>query len=540
MLRYFLKSFFCLIGYYKSNRRKEILSGYTTLVSSANHTLIEDIRNEISRHRNKKFSDKPARFIFFDYYSSSDLIIRQYIVKRIGEIGLHKSILRALGGGSKIHLLPPSMFSILSKRKIPISYWKSFICWYCYVILVWLYGVKFIFELSWKSNLENKFDHNFERYSYFVDLPSNAFPQKNTPFPRYDLVSWYNNWQGRNPEINLIRHSSGPVKLKIKNGIKMGYQEYPWPAISGFRSRFSLLIWGIYALILSFIDIMRGRWWHALLLYEAAKAKAIEITPVEKLATEYWFNHENYKYKPIWTYVSESRGVESFLYFYSMNNYPVQPSGYIPSISGGYWHLMNWKNCIVWGSQQEEILRQYTSHDANYIHVDQIPYTDSDVVLNFNSEFKVAVFDVPIRSQYHYCLMGQSYQYYIYKNCKIFFEHIIEAAGSTGASVIIKNKDRGERTLSRQYIKFLSDLNSCFSNISSVDSSVSPHRVIKEVDAVISMPFTSTALIARAFSKPACYYDPTGKLDKDSIHAYGIPVIQTQEGLGKWLQNISR
>ena len=49
------------------------------------------------------------------------------------------------------------------------------------------------------------------------------------------------------------------------------------------------------------------------------------------------------------------------------------------------------------------------------------------------------------------------------------------------------------------------------------------------------MPFTSTAQIARELGKPACFYDPTGMIQRDDQAAHGIPIIIGRVELQAWL-----
>jgi len=51
-------------------------------------------------------------------------------------------------------------------------------------------------------------------------------------------------------------------------------------------------------------------------------------------------------------------------------------------------------------------------------------------------------------------------------------------------------------------------------NVVIVDPDIAAHRVIEASEAVISMPFTSTSLIARELGKPTCYYDPSAWFEK--------------------------
>ena len=62
------------------------------------------------------------------------------------------------------------------------------------------------------------------------------------------------------------------------------------------------------------------------------------------------------------------------------------------------------------------------------------------------------------------------------------------------------------------------------------------HRqVIEQAIAVISMPFTSTALIAKEMGKPSIYYDPMGRLQRDDRAAHGIPILSGIEELEEWI-----
>lgn len=59
--------------------------------------------------------------------------------------------------------------------------------------------------------------------------------------------------------------------------------------------------------------------------------------------------------------------------------------------------------------------------------------------------------------------------------------------------------------------------------------------VLPEISCVISVPFTSTALIARNLGKPSCYYDPSELLASDDKAAHGIPVLLGKAQLEKWI-----
>ena len=77
------------------------------------------------------------------------------------------------------------------------------------------------------------------------------------------------------------------------------------------------------------------------------------------------------------------------------------------------------------------------------------------------------------------------------------------------------------------------------SNYLEIDSDTSASSLIAKCQAVISAPFTSTALIARELGKPSIYYDPHGICEKDDRAAHGIPILSGQEELANWLSALS-
>jgi len=75
-------------------------------------------------------------------------------------------------------------------------------------------------------------------------------------------------------------------------------------------------------------------------------------------------------------------------------------------------------------------------------------------------------------------------------------------------------------------------------NVIIVDPDISANRVIEKSTAVISMPFTSTALHANQLGKPSCYYDPSGIVQKNDRAGHGIEIVSGPEELNIWLKNL--
>ena len=58
-----------------------------------------------------------------------------------------------------------------------------------------------------------------------------------------------------------------------------------------------------------------------------------------------------------------------------------------------------------------------------------------------------------------------------------------------------------------------------------IDPDHAAARLIEKSTLVISMPFTSTALIAKNLGVPSYYYDPSGIIQKGDRAAHSIPII---------------
>ena len=73
----------------------------------------------------------------------------------------------------------------------------------------------------------------------------------------------------------------------------------------------------------------------------------------------------------------------------------------------------------------------------------------------------------------------------------------------------------------------------------SIDLDIDAINIIQQTNACISMPFTSTALIAKHEGKPSVYYDPSGNIQKDDRAAHGIPILVSIDELQQWVEGIN-
>ncbi|CAN0526730.1 unnamed protein product, partial [Scytosiphon promiscuus] len=153
-------------------------------------------------------------------------------------------------------------------------------------------------------------------FTYF--LPGNL-PSKITENKSYDLLTWYKNWKDRPVYIKNIAHGINSGSAIHIDKCKIHPCLSPMPEFNRWQQWLSFAAWSCLAIIRSFIDWLRGRWWHPFLLAEATKACTAKLHDKSDLYKAYWFPHTRYVYRPLWTYTVEQKGSEITLIFNSVN-----------------------------------------------------------------------------------------------------------------------------------------------------------------------------------------------------------------------------
>ncbi len=515
-------------------RKYLLFRGYRRLRYSSQANLIQKCKYELSLAITGVNKQSASPDIFFSAQTEADLVIRQYLTKRTGEKSICLSIYNAVGGGIPIHHLPPHTYQILQNLSIPNWAFGSWLRWQISLILYWLYGCMIFFKLA-RSTASKKTDQCSHKTVFFLHLPLNAIPRSETVFQRQDLISWYVRWKRRNPSCDSISHQHKNCVDNEVCGMSLKYRAAGWPSFFAMHEKFGYFFWGVRISIMALFDIFRGRWWHALLFSQAVMAKRIALSQRENLPAEIWVNHENYKYKPVWVYEAEAKGVKSFLYFYSINNQTVQPATHEISISG-YWHLMNWPRYLIWNEEQKNILKEYIQHKAEFVMSGALPFTDSDDDLSPLSSPAIAVFDIPSFTSEFFLLFGQAFKYQTDNVVEQFYQDVIHAAKANYFLVCTKQKAGRKSThLTSRYIKLHDKLKKT-KGVCGVKPDIAAHRLIMSTQMTISAPYSSTSLIAKSMGKPSCYYDPTMLLPDRTKFSHGVEIVKSLEALTEWIK----
>ena len=104
--------------------------------------------------------------------------------------------------------------------------------------------------------------------------------------------------------------------------------------------------------------------------------------------------------------------------------------------------------------------------------------------------------------------------------------------------MVLKHKRTIGKLLNRRYRRVVDGLVAS-DHFAAIDPDTAAIPVVESCDAVISMPFTSTALLGRELGKPSVYYDPTGVVQKDDRAAHGIEVLSGPQELQTWVSSVT-
>jgi polysaccharide biosynthesis PFTS motif protein len=468
--------------------------------------------------------------------ASGEIVVRQYLLIQVGFVNLNCALLLALSEeqGRVVFPLPKEWRDVLTQHGFKVARFKSAVLWQCYVCALLVYGVAQIARVVFAGPGSGKGTvlHQ-KRHVYFAALGPGNLPQKINGSQSHDVISWYLQWPGRKPDIAAIHHgvvNSLPVAV---GGIVVLPQPRVLPALTGWEAILNYAVWGLGASVIAALDFLRGRWWHALLLNQAAQAAQVRFSPVDSLAREYLFHNSGWIYRPLWTYEAERLGSAITFYFYSTNcEYFKKPDGY-PPVSYGY-NAMKWPRYLVWDEYQADFVRRAVGAQANISVVGPIWFQSSAAEMPRPGRAGVAVFDVtPVRDSF-YCTLGIDSEFYTPAVANPFLLHVSNAARQHGVLMLWKRK-RNIGRIAHPLYRRLADQLAENSHVVLVEPDISATRVIEASFAVISMPFTSTALIAREMGKPSVYYDPDGLLQRDDRAAHGIPIISGVDELEVWL-----
>lgn len=519
------------------NRLRRIMRGYRWLKEANDLGVFYSLKEDLTNTRFHGVDANGAKLFFGAGSSYAGLSVRQYLLSRFADVGLNKSLLYSLGnkGSSVVCPLPRLWQDVVAKHGFSVDRIRCSLMWAGYVGFFWGYGVFYIakqFLLALRNKI-GRHSPTLGRYAYFMGLTVGNLPQPCRDRRSYDILTWYARWQGKAEGLETLCHGVVNAKASDAAGYHVKFSSPVVPPLGRIRSLFVFIMWSLAATLLSALDLLRGHWWHALLLKEFVEAAIVRFQLSEKLARDYMFHNSGWLYRPLWTYEAENKGSRIIFYFYSTNCENLKlPEGY--PLQANSWQAVNWSLYLVWDEYQANFLRRFVGPAVNVEVVGPIWFHSSDVELPSLPARSVAVFDVqPLRSSL-YQTLGIAHDYCIPKIAKQFILDVDTVIRECKAIMVYKRKRDIGKNLHPEYANLLKNI-ARNSDVFFVEPGTSAFRLVESCCAVISAPFTSTALLGKKLGKPSVYYDSDGIAQKDDRAAHGIPVLCGKNELRDWL-----
>ena len=380
-------------------------------------------------------------------------------------------------------------------------------------ILGWYSFIAMLLQKKYKSQANNILIFSLEKKP--VQCSKKTRAQKN-------IFNWYNQWAGK-IKINNLQAKKNQKKDVKKNKQETIYMN-PWNLFLGIKNNTSFLCWFLKLNFFVLWSLVKKNWWYGVMFAEIVKAKAVSLAPTEALPREILFPWLGQYYRPLWTYVAERKSCQITLFFPSISETPT-----IPNVSNDRkyeWGGGSWPRILVWDKYSKKRLNSCFQCKDKIETVGPIWFSDSNESLPFIPSRSIAVFNIePHRISVHQPESTYADWYALFPNITaMFLDNIQSVLESKQFKMVWKYK----REISKRAdprIKSLYQKISQKNNVISVLPGIAAERVIEKCKAVISSPFTSTAVIGKSQGIPSVFYDPTQYLRKTDPARHGIPII---------------
>ena len=503
----------------KRLRLRLINKGYKKLKKENKLTTLKELRDVLSKTELNNVNSLSG----FDL--NLELPIRQYLTEKILYLSFHESILYSFGKNKAVrHPLPREWQDTLISAGIPVDILASTYLWYLYCFLYWgrgcAYGLISILLLLKKRP-------KLGEYVYFSSIDENCISSNRNS---HNIVNWYFQWSNKRKGLKSVCHS-----VRARHNFSLDTLEVIKTDGLPKLENLQLLKYVFFTMYLS----LCGLFWlfvkpaYAFFLIELLKFKRAELANTKDFAKDYLFPNTAPYYRPIWTHLAVSNGSRVLLYFYSTG---IEDFKHIDKAQQeNPWHLSDWPHYLVWDEFQASFIKQINDRNPIIEIVGPIWFSSSETSLEVPLE-SISVFDVtPFRPSL-YIKLGMNHEYYTVPIANKFLSDVQCALNDNGLTMLHKKK-RVHNLAHKRYIRKIAELGNQ-ANYLEINPSLDALKLIKKTKACISVPFTSTALIAKNEGKPSVYYDATGTIFKDDKAAHGIPVLSTIDELRSWVERI--
>ncbi len=379
--------------------------------------------------------------------------------------------------------------------------------------------------------------HSYENlngnYTVFSSVFLGAIPINERANQHSTVIDWFAKGE-RIPKNSNIVIQTRTVK-EVTSWDKKILSPYILPKLD-WAGRLRYFAGAVRIFFLAFIFWMKGSWKAP---YVASSALDIcYVDQIKIIPRSFFFSNSDYAVRPFWSYEVEKNGSQVLLYFYSANIncfYEGQtedappPPGYIS---------MSWPRYLVIDEAQKRFLQKTCKSTGAIEVVGSIDFSDSDDILPEIPKRSLALFDVSPFKYEHVASLALIAPYYNSDILTQFLEDITECTKQLDINLVWKRKrEIPDEVMSENYMRIVSNVQND-PHVVFVPPGIAARRLLPKVKASLSIPFTSTAILAKEMGIESAFYDPTGNLKYLSGLSRNLPVLGSKDILLHWLEGV--
>ncbi len=524
------------------SRLKQVMRGYRLLKKQGQLSIINELKDKLVAEKFKGVDSTSSTWMFGASNSNSELLIRQYLYGRVLNLRFNQAILYAIGADKPIcHPLPLAWQIQLEENGFRVNRIICRLQWLSLLLVYFGFGIYRAIDVI-RLSVFNEKTHEINgssAFAYFNGLQLLNIPSGSKGMVSDNIIAWYAQWDGRNKEVTGFYHDAKGAEDLDYSESKVRYRSLSKQPLAS-KSLLYFLQWLAIALVITTKDLLLLRWWTFLLFEQYVQAARLRAIPDNRVAKDYLLHNSGWVYRPIWTYEAENRGARILFYFYATNVEKFKgPDGYLATKGG--WQLASWPIVLVWDQYLAEFVRRefYSTKKIEMVGpIGFSSFNSEEIHFDFKGKQAVAIFDIQPHRASRYQSLGMPMEYYDSKVAIQFLKDIYDVLKEQDVVALHKRKREIGNRLHPKYRRALKAFSG--ENQISVTPDLSANFVISKVDFVISMPFTSTAILATEQGKASIFYDPFGDVQRDDRAAHGIPVIIGVDELSSWINNALR
>lgn len=443
--------------------------------------------------------------------------------------------------------LPRPYIKLLKTKGFKLNYFKCFVSWNLYLLILFLQSFNFFFKII-KKNFFKKNIKNFNQFIYF-SLPLAKLDLKN--------IHSQNNFFFLNRIVDYfkIKNKNIIFKNKYKNEIseiesinsnKILIRDDDLPLFENYFQLVFFILWFLLFSLFVIFAFFFGNYNYCLNFSDIIKIKIHKITNLRYIPSHYFFEYQGNLDKPMWVPFLEEYGTKFYIFHYSTNSEGYLTNKFTP-IDESFHGQEAIVDHLVWDDYQRDIFQKINKN----LKIHNI----GPMLIHFQKDYKekiiipdryIAIFDITPKRLIKN-LSSSLYTTINSTNMKLFLNDISELAKENNINIIFKtkrnfenieNKDLQLKT-DKSYLKNITNLN-YHDNFYIVPADFDLINLINGSTACISFPYTSVGVLAKILGKKSIFYDPSLELINNTNFSNGVEVIAGKVELRNWIENLNK